>query len=277
MKEHFPDIFQYQCFREYLKAVFEFKKKNSKNFSLRMLAKEMGLSTHAHFFDVMYGRSLTDKFLPKYVEWLQLNEKQRRYLVALVTYDQAQRESERRAAFHEMVRLSPHLETLQMDARYVKFFDKWYQPVLMVMLTLYPKEKNPEILARLFQPRIKTNEVEDALDLMREYKLISWDEQKGEWVLEKHFLKSEDTTRKMALKPYHRKMQELGIYHYDNHYDEQQFASMTLATTSETLQKVREIIKKCREDIVNTVRQDPREEILVQVNMQTFEIVRKRK
>lgn len=276
MKVAFPDIYQYQNFRDYLKDVFEYKKIYTEGFSLRTLAKEMGLSTHAHFFDVMYGRTLTDKFLPKYVKWLKLDDKQQRYLSALVAYDQAKRESEKRLAFNEMIKLSPELETLQMGARYVRFFEKWYQPILLALLTLHPRERDPELLARLFQPRIKPKEVDEALTLLQEYELVSWDEAKGMWILQNRFLKSEDTSRKMALQPYHRKMQELGIHHYENHYEQQQFASMTLATTTETVLKVRDIIRKCRQEIMDTVRQDPGEELLMQVNMQTFEIVRKR-
>lgn len=275
MKESFPDIFQYQDFRGFLKDVFEYKKAHSEGFSLRTLAKEMGLSTHAHFFDVMYGRNLTEKFFPLYVRWLNLDVKQERYFSALVSYAQAKRESDKRLAFHEMVKLSPQLVTLQMDARYVRFFEHWYQPILLALLTLHPKERDPELLAHLFKPRIKPKEVEEALTLLQEYELLYWDSEKGNWVLQNRFLNAEDTTRKMALQPYHRKMQELGIHHYENHYEQQQFASMTLATTPETMLKVRELIRKCRQEIVDLVRQDPGEELLMQVNMQTFEIVRK--
>lgn len=276
MEAQKPNLFQYQDFRIYLKDVFEYHKEYTIGFSLRTLAKEMELNTHAHFFDVMYGRTLTDKFIPQYVKWLKLSGNEVPYFEALVHYDQAKRSQDKQLAFQTMVRLSPQLETLQMGARYVRFFEKWYQPILMTLLTIHPKEKDPELLARLFQPRIKPAQIEEALNLFKEYDLVHWDDSMGEWVLQNRFLKAEDTTRKMALRPYHLKMQELGMHHYDAHYEQQQFASMTLATTEKTVLKVREIIKNCRQQIMDTVRQDPDQELLLQVNMQTFEIVRKR-
>lgn len=266
----------YQDFRVYLKDVFEFHKEHTIGFSLRTLAKEMELSTHAHFFDVMYGRNLTDKFIGQYTRWLQLQGKEVDYFTAMVHYDQAKNPNQKQLAFKAMATLSPQLETLQMGARYIRFFEQWYQPLLLTLLTLHPKEKDPELLARLFKPRIKPSQVEEALALFREFELASWDDVASEWVLHNRFLQAEDSTRKMALRPYHFKMQELGMHHYDNHYEEQQFASMTLATTPATVEKVREIIKQCRKQIVDVVRQDPNQELLLQVNMQTFEVVKKR-
>jgi len=276
MERQKPDIFQYQDFRKFLKDVFDFRKETTTGFSLRTLQKEMGLKTHAHYFDVMYGRNLTGKFLPIYIKWFGFNAHEEEYFRCLVVYAQSSKEQERRDAFAQMVRLSPQLESLQMGAQNLEFFAEWFQPVLLVLLTLYPQEKDPELLARLFHPRITPSQVRKGLDLLEKLDLAHWENKQNQWVLTNRFLQCEDETRKMALKPYHRKMQELGIWHYDNQYEKQQFASMTLATTEETVKKVREIVNRCRKEIMDTVRQDPGEELLLQVNMQTFQVVKKR-
>lgn len=276
MEQVKPDIYQYQDFRKYLKDVFEFRKSTTNGFSLRTLQKEMGLKTHAHYFDVMYGRNLTGKFLPLYIKWFGFDSREEQYFSALVVYAQSSKDEERREAFAQMVKLSPQLESLQMGVQNLEFFAEWYQPVLLVLLTLYPEEKDPELLARLFHPRITPAQVSKGLQFLQKIDLAQWNESQGRWVLTNRFLQCEDETRKMALKPYHRKMQELGIWHYDNQYEKQQFASMTLATTEETVGKVREIVNRCRKEIMDVVRQDPGEELLLQVNMQTFQVVKKR-
>jgi uncharacterized protein (TIGR02147 family) len=271
-----PNIFAFQDFRKYLKAYFDYRKHLDESFSLRILQKEMGINSHSHYFDIMYGRSLTSKFMPLYIAWFGFNAKEQEYFIALVDYDQSTREVEKMQAYKKMITLSPKLKSLQLGADYLRFFQDWYNPVLLTLLALYPQEDNPEFLCRLFKPNITLEQVQSALHLLVELGIIKWDSEKKEWEILNRYLQCEDRAKQMALKPYHRKMQQLGIYHYDENYQEQKFACLTLATTYKTAEKVQELIDKCRAEIMETVKKDEGQEFLLQVNMQTFPIARRR-
>lgn len=265
-----PVLFDYLDFRKYLRDFYEFNKKYTPGFSHQMICEEVKLGSRSHFFDIMYGRRLTDKFLPRYVRLLALESKSAEYFRALVHYDQSRTDTQRREAFQILSTLSPNLETLKLDAQFVQLFSEWYQPVLLALLPLHRKERRPEVLCKYFRPRITAHQCEQALVLLQELGLARYG--KGGWNLGRKFLTCSATVKELALKPFHRTMQEFGIYHYDHHYDEQVFSTLTINTTQQIKKKIEDLLRDTRSQILAMVKEEPREETVLQVNMQAFSL-----
>ncbi len=268
------DIFEYFDFRLFLKDWQEEQKESGLGFSFRTLADVHGLGSHSHFFDVVNGRTLSGRYIDKYVEMVGLSSLSEEYFRGLVTYEQSSGVYERTIVLKNLLTLSPQHKTIQLEVEALEFFSSYECPILLQVLAWRPKVKCVETLGKLIYPRIGIKKTKLALNKLIHLKFVEWNKAKEEWVILNKHLSFKDVGKKMILHPYHTESLSKGLEQYKEKYEDQSFSTLSMATSESVKKKIEEKMVAFRKQIVELVKADPKIETVLQINMQMFEPVK---
>ena len=274
---HRPDLFATTDFRAWLRDWFAWRKEQDPLWSYQLLSEQAGLKSRSHFFDVTQGRTLTARFLPAYIRLLELGAEEEAYFRALVAYDLAGDPSAQARCFRAVVAANPELDTLRMDGAYAELFSHWRHIALLTLAEMHPKERDPAALGRMLEPAQAAGPVQASLDLLAHHGLLRADPRTGRWRLGKRFLSCSDRHRPQALRPFHLQMMELGRRAYEKDVTGQHFSTLTLGTTRTAQQKIEALLARTRADILDIVKGEPGAEVVLQFNLQLFELTRSQK
>ncbi|MBF0431440.1 MAG: TIGR02147 family protein [Fibrobacteria bacterium] len=266
-----PDIFDYLDFRDYLKDVLDYIRGTQPDFSFQLLVSKYGLKSRSHYIDILKGRTLTKKFVPCYLNICGLSGKGAEYFNKLVVYSQTSNRATQTALFDEIVELSSNLETIKLEKDAYQYFARWTHPVLLSIIDLDRKEKDPAKLASKFKKKVSVWEVKRSLHTLIEMGFISWDNGKGEWCYHNRFLKCTDKTKSLALGHFHEKMLSQGLEAYTKDFENQEFSTLTLSMSKSTRDGISTMIAEMRKQILAMVKKDRNPQLVLQLNMQTFE------
>jgi uncharacterized protein (TIGR02147 family) len=267
-----PDIFNYLNFREFLKDHLGYIRLKNPAFRFQTLVEKYGLSSRSHYIDILNGRKLTKKFSGVYRQICDLSGKEADYFQALVGYDQAQNDVEKTRHFHEILRLSPNLETVKLEQEAYRYFSAWYNPVMLSVLDLNRHERDHRKIAALFKPKITAIQARQALKTLTDLQFISWDKDRNVWNIHHQFLKSTDGAKAAALKSFHKEMQRIGMQTYKTDFDNQTFSTLTLSTSIKTKIEIERMVADLRQSIMEKVKADAYPEVVTQVNFQVFSL-----
>jgi uncharacterized protein (TIGR02147 family) len=267
-----PDIFNYLNFREFLKDHLGYIRLKNPAFRFQTLVEKYGLCSRSHYIDILNGRKLTKKFSGRYLQICGLSGKEAGYFQALIGYDQAQNDAEKMRHFHEILRLSPNLETVKLEQEAYRYFSAWYNPVMLSVLDLNRHEQDHRKIAALFKPKITAIQVRQALKTLTDLQFISWDKDRNVWNIHHQFLKSTDGAKAAALKSFHKEMQRIGMQTYKTDFDNQTFSTLTLSTSIKTKIEIEHMVADLRQTIMEKVKADADPEVVTQVNFQIFSL-----
>jgi uncharacterized protein (TIGR02147 family) len=267
-----PDIFNYLNFREFLKDHLGYVRSRNPAFRFQTLVEKYGLHSRSHYIDILNGRKLTKKFFDVYRQIGDLSGKEADYFRALVGYDQAQNDAEKMRHFHEILRLSPNLETVKLEQEAYRYFSAWYNPVMLSVLDLNRHERDHRKIAALFKPRITAIQARQALKTLTDLQFISWDKDRNVWNIHHQFLKSTDGARAAALRSFHKEMQRIGMQTYETDFENQTFSTLTLSTSIRTRNEIERMIADLRQSIMEKAKADAGPEVVTQVNFQIFSL-----
>lgn len=267
-----PDLHDYLDFRKYLQDVYLYRKHVNQRLSYQVLALKFKLGSRSHLYDIIHGRTLTSRYLPRYLEMLSLSGQDAEYFKALVDFNQELPGSAQQDAFSRLIRYSRKLKTLDVDSDYLQLFRNWHNPILLSILEMNPHLRDHGELGKLFVPAIGAVEVRHALECLQNIGLIRWNDNENRWNFLGRFFSCTGPARAVALKEFHLQLFELGKKAYVEDPARQSFSTLTLGTNWRTKEQIDAILARTRKEILDLVKQDPHAEIAFQLNMQLFPI-----
>ena len=265
-------VFSYFQFREFLRDWYREWKESGFSISYKLLAQTFDLGSHSHLYDVIQGRPISQKYLPKYLNMLELEPGEARYFVAMVDYEQSSDVQTKLKAFQKLQSLSPNQQLFLKEKEALDFFSDLRKSTLLHLLAWKSNEKDCKVLARYFSPPESPKKIEKDLVWLVKRGWVKWEN--SEWILLEKHLKFTDSGKKMLLQPYHIESMEKGKEQYLDRYEEQEFSTLTLGTTKDTQEKIKEKIRNLRKEIVSMVQNEEEVETVLQVNFQIFEPLR---
>lgn len=269
-----PEVFEYLDFRAYLRDFLDYLRESDPAFTFAAMAQRHGLASRGHYLDIVNGRRLTPRFVEPYIRICGLEGGRAEYFKALVAYNQARGEREKTAAFEQITALAPQLETVRLEEEAFEYFSKWYQPVMLSLLDVNRSVQDHRELAKLFDPPISAVQARKALAALIDLGYIAWDDAKREWTFLRKFLKCTDEARAVAVKRFHRQVQQLGMQAYEKRFEEQTFSTLTLSVSRETKAEIENMITDLRKHIMEKAKTDQNPQVVVQANFQTFDLSR---
>ena len=160
------DIFQFTNFRKYLDEYQAARVLTDPDFTRAGACVLLGLpKTRSYYNDIVKGKKLSSRMIPKFVEVLGLNKKEARYFETLVNLDQAKTAMERNAFFEELLKQHPDSHRI-LDEDAYEYYNHWYNSVLFTALEVVDVSDDLEPVQKLIFPKVSVGTLKRSLELL---------------------------------------------------------------------------------------------------------------
>ena len=160
------DIFQFTNFRKYLDEYQAARVLTDPDFTRAGACVLLGLpKTRSYYNDIVKGKKLSSRMIPKFVEVLGLNKKEARYFETLVNLDQARTATERNAFFEELLKQHPDSHRILNEDAY-EYYNHWYNSVLFTALEVVDVSDDLEPVQKLIFPKVSVGTLKRSLELL---------------------------------------------------------------------------------------------------------------
>ena len=160
------DIFQFTNFRKYLDEYQAARVQTDPDFTRAGACALLGLpKTRSYYNDIVKGKKLSSRMIPKFVEVLGLNKKEARYFETMVNMDQAKTATERNAFFEDLLKQHPDSHRILNEDAY-EYYNHWYNSVLFTALEVVDVSDDLEPIQKLISPKVSVGTLKRSLELL---------------------------------------------------------------------------------------------------------------
>ena len=164
--DKFIDIFQFTHFRKYLDEYQAARMQTDPEFTRAGACALLGLpKTRSYYNDIVKGKKLTGRMIPKFVEVLGLNKKEAKYFETMVNFDQAKTTTERNAFFDELIKQHPDPHHILNEDAY-EYYNHWYNSVLFTALDVMDVSDDLEPIQKRIFPKVSVWTLKRSLELL---------------------------------------------------------------------------------------------------------------
>lgn len=248
-------VFMYFDYREYIRDVLETLQKDG--LSLRAIQESAGLSGSAFFTRILDGsRPLSTANAKTLVTAWGMGEDEAEYFMDMVKFGNERDVDRREGHLKKLLAVRSRNREYALQDSTLKFFSKWYYPVLRDLLPLVPAGTSAERIGRMFTPALRAPQVQSGIDYLVEAGFIAIGED-GKYAVTSPIVSSPPRVRSTILRKYHLKNLEINAEVYDSFTsDDRSITSVTCSLSKEGFEKVREEIAALREKILAIARED---------------------
>jgi uncharacterized protein (TIGR02147 family) len=274
---HMVSLFDYLDYRQFLRALFEEKKRENIGFSHRSLMKKLSLQAPGHMLFIMQGkRRLTTAIALRLASYLGFSRREQRYLLALVRYSDAKTPAEKQYAFEELLQLRQHPSTILSQESY-RFYEKWYYSVVRAFLDVESIRDDYARLAASLRPAITVAQAREAVELLLELGLISRDES-GVLRPTKSAISTGDAWQGAVVHNLQRQFIELSKESLDR-FDkkERDISNLTVTVSDQTFDLIKKKVGELRSQIMAMACAEQAPDKVLQVNIQMFPLTEPKK
>ncbi len=269
------NIFDFTNYRHYLKAYYRQVKAVRPYFSYRYFSRMAGLGGKNYLQMVMVGkRNLSSSTACKFARALRLTKKEAAYFEAMVLYTQADTSEEKDRYFAELLRLKPSIQIEGITPDQFEYLTNPLYVVIREMAAIKEFNGDPVWIRGHIRAMARPPEIKKALDLLEKLKLLVRD---GAGNLT-HSGKTVETpdVESLEILNYHRQvLNETKEALVNIPYEERDITSMTIPIPQALIPEVKELLRKCREEIAALVNQSSNHFYEVfQINTQFFPVTK---
>lgn len=249
------NVFMYFDYREYIRDVLETLQKDG--LSLRAIQENAGLSGSAFFTRILDGsRPLSTANAKTLVTAWGMGEDEAEYFMDMVKFGNERDVDRREGHLKKLLAVRSRNREYALQDSTLKFFSKWYYPVLRDLLPLVPVGTSAERIGRMFTPALRAPQVQSGIDYLVEAGFIAIGED-GKYAVTSPIVSTPPRVRSTILRKYHLKNLEINADVYDSFTsDDRSITSVTCSLSKEGFEKVREEIAALREKILAIARED---------------------
>lgn len=253
--EKIKNVFMYFDYREYIRDVLETLQKDG--LSLRAIQENAGLSGSAFFTRILDGsRPLSTANAKTLVTAWGMGEDEAEYFMDMVKFGNERDVDRREGHLKKLLAVRSRNREYALQDSTLKFFSKWYYPVLRDLLPLVPAGTSAERIGRMFTPALRAPQVQSGIDYLVEAGFIAIGED-GKYAVTSPIVSTPPRVRSTILRKYHLKNLEINAEVYDSFTsDDRSITSVTCSLSKEGFEKVREEIAALREKILAIARED---------------------
>lgn len=263
------NIFDYTDFRKYLTDYYDDRKKENPRFSYRYLTSQGGLNP-GNFAKMLKGeRNFTLASAIQLAHALKLNKRERDYFQAMILFCQAKNHEDKKRYFEELMTFKESAVSV-IDANHYTFYDKWYYTAVREALAFFPlTDKNFATLGKCIIPSITEKQVEKAVQLLIELKLVEKD-QNGFYVRTNTLLSTGNDIRSLTLNNFVINTMMLAAQAINNGLKGTNLSSVTISISEKNFEEVQEEIRRCRRKILEIAKNNILPDRVYQFNIQLF-------
>jgi uncharacterized protein (TIGR02147 family) len=263
-------IFDYDDFRKYLRDVYLSSKATHSKFSFRFFAKAAGFASPSALKRVIDGeRNLSLEGIRKFSTALKLPKEESLFFHNLVLLNQAKSSEDKQLYAEQLLASRQYKKLHPLQNSQFNYFSKWYFIPIRELISLPAFREDPEWIAKKLSPTVSIPEIKSALEDLLKLGLVKRDAagklQQTDASITANGLVSP------ALSSFHKQMTVKASESIDRFPREvREISSLTSAVSESAFEKIKEIILKCRNEIIGVITDDQNQDRIYQVNFYLF-------
>lgn len=268
-----PSVYAYSDYRAFLGDALEEKRRKNAGFSVRAAAQKLGVGSGTLTRILNGTRNPGPSLLPRLAAFLGLRRRESEYFGLLVRFERAANEAEKRACYHEILRLRGERRKVVARERY-RLFERWYHAALHQLLRVMPHLDGPAELGALLDPPVSAFKTRKALEVLEQCGLIRRRPGGGYETLEPSLTTGERWAG-TAVQAFQVAMAGLGRNAIDRiDRPKRDVSTLTLSLSEEGFRKIRGIIQRTRREILAVEEAETDPSKVYQMNIQLFPLSR---
>lgn len=269
------DILEYRDYRQYIADYYADRKAKSA-FSWQEFATVAGFSSPVYLKYVSEGRfNLSEEAAVRTARSMRLADFECDFFVEMVKFDHAKNDTEKRAAFSNMITIADAHKAKILEGESFRFFEDWKNPVLRELAPAMPGAK-PLALAHACRPEVTAAEVCESLNFLVKADLLKKDKNGNYAQTDKVVTTGPMDVTPLAVRGMHRQMGEFALDAIESvPQDERHFSGLTLGITREAYEKIVQRIAEFRKDIIAIATRDSATDEVYRLNVQFFPMTNK--
>jgi uncharacterized protein (TIGR02147 family) len=274
-------VFQFLDARDFLREAYRLAKRENPAFSQRYIAQMLKASSSSFFRDVLSGKSgLNPARVLGFARLFKLSKAETAYFENLVAYTQADTPEEKRHALEKLKAAVPSGNHALLEAFQMEFFSKWHYAAVRELLGVHDFRGDYEELGKQLNPPISAAEARDAVDLLQRLKLIRKTAHGGYETTERVVLSGPQISP-AQVRPAIEGTLELARRALETFPPQKRpFSYLTVSVSEASAQRIQEMLRALRQNVLELVTQDKDVDRLYQLNFQFFplsEVIKRRK
>jgi uncharacterized protein (TIGR02147 family) len=251
------DIYNYFDYREYLRAAFLGRKRETKGFSHRLFSREAGIDSPNYLLRVLQGsRNLGSDYIAKFCRALKLNRSESRYFTTLVNFNTEPTVAGKEKLLRDLLALRNRRGISNIDDKKLRFFSKWYYPVIRELAVILDCKDDFNQLARNCVPRITSQQAKNAVGYLVKNGFLKKNIV-GSYVRTEPVISSGDEVKSTVLRNYHRQTLAQSIEALDTvDLENRDVSSLTLSVSRKTYGTIKKEIQEFRKRLLGLARED---------------------
>jgi uncharacterized protein (TIGR02147 family) len=271
-------LFDYLDYREYLHALFEYKKKHEARFSGRAFARLCG-SSASHFYTLLIGRKvgLKPEQQETLAQSLKLTKKEHKYLKLLVAYDNAKTFDQRDNLYQSILKLKLTAVSAKVEKKQYQYYAKWYHSVVRALLgyyPFYPAKDDYNRLGRQVRPVLSGTQVKGSISLLTKLGLIKTSED-GRLVQTNQVISTGPGPRDLQITKFlkqimHESSDALDVVPFE----QREISALTMNISQESFDRIKAKIIQTRKEIMEIARQSTGDDRVCRCGFQFYPVTR---
>ncbi|MGE5670892.1 MAG: TIGR02147 family protein, partial [Fibrobacterota bacterium] len=161
-----PHLYDYFDYREYLNDTFTYFKETDTTFSHRKFLADADIPGSTYLLRVLRNeRKLSPKYISNFCKALHLSTSESAFFTILVKFGNEKNVDKKEALLKELLKVRSEKANHSLDDKKLRYFEKWYYPVLRDLIGLAGKI-DYNALGRMLIPPIKGDQVQSALEYL---------------------------------------------------------------------------------------------------------------
>ena len=265
-----PSVFEFQNYRQYLKAYLDFRKKIDSRYTVAKMAGQMGFSSHAGLAMILSGqRELRSPYIEKFCQMVDFKIKERLYFEALLRG--AEMSPQKRKKFIRSIEVLTDEWQPPKDCDSARLMDYM---VTHQILSLYKRPCSREEIKRQFKYRIQDFILDEILSSMEKSNVVT--KENDQYRLLKDVLVIENNVPAGSGKEFHLDFMDLAKQSLMKEEPSQrEFQTYLVTIDSNKLSEMKKRVKSLVLQILEEYEENEKSDTSVQFHFNLFECTKK--
>lgn len=264
-------IFEFDNYSSYLSGVLEERKKTNPAYSLRAMAKHVGISPST-LSDVISGKkNLSEQTAVELSSRLQLTGRKARYFRTLVQYQTTKNDEIKSLLASQLKVLNPKLRAhFEITADRFNLIAEWYHTAILEMTYLEKTPMTPEHISDALG--ISITQAKDALNLLMKLELLEPAASYRYKKTKKQLIVQSDIPNQALRRYHHQMLTKAQTSLVTQTPQEKLVGSETIPISSEDFNEANEIIEACFQRIIQLSERSKNKNHVYHLGIQFFKL-----
>jgi uncharacterized protein (TIGR02147 family) len=266
----------YLDFRKFLVDLYKDKLLSDSTCTVRKIAKAAGYSSSSFWNKIIEGEiALKTDAAIRLSRFFKLSKLETNFFIALVNYNQAKTEDEKRYYLEELLAFQ-NKDAKLIEPGVYKLFSEWYYAAILELTACIKITDNYSEVSDLFQPKITQKQVKKALTALEFIGLIKKDEQ-GVYNKINTIVSTGENWKSIAVATYQRKVLELAELALSNiDKNMRDISTLTISISLEAFNEIKNEIHTFRNKVLSIAAATPNPSEVYQTVISFFPLTKQR-